>query len=108
MTLLLEKTESKPISLLPSEIHLMNSRSYYSPGCYTIDEMLLPFWGRCAFRMYIPNKPVNYAGAEINVLPTKNKLLNPTKVVLRLTECIEGSMRDITGGLLVYLHRTPQ
>lgn len=38
-----------------------NCLMHYVPSEYlTIDEMLLSFRGRCAFRVYIPNKPAKY------------------------------------------------
>lgn len=41
---------------------------YYSPSdCCTLDEQLLPFRGRCPFKMYIPNKPDKY-GIKILML----------------------------------------
>ncbi|XP_050296467.1 uncharacterized protein LOC126736246 [Anthonomus grandis grandis] len=82
--------------------------------------MLVPFRGRCGFRMYIPNKPAKYgikvqvlsdakthylvdakiyAGSEIKVDGTKKPTLsNPTRVVLRLVEAlVKGTKRNITG-----------
>lgn len=36
-------------------------KRHYSPGHFlTIDEQLVPFRGRCKFRMYIPSKPDKY------------------------------------------------
>nr|XP_023027506.1 piggyBac transposable element-derived protein 4-like [Leptinotarsa decemlineata] len=50
-------------------------RNHYSPGEYvTIDEMLLAFRGRCAFRMYIPNKPARY-GIKIYSLVDDRKCI---------------------------------
>ena len=38
---------------------------YYTPHEYlTVDEQLVPFWGRCPFKQYLPSKPDNY-GMEI-------------------------------------------
>ncbi|XP_050306964.1 uncharacterized protein LOC126743786 [Anthonomus grandis grandis] len=81
--------------------------------------MLVPFRGRCGFRMYIPKKPAKYgikvqvladakthylidaeiyAGSEIKVDGAKKPTLsNPTRVVLRLVECVKGTNRNITG-----------
>ncbi|XP_050295783.1 uncharacterized protein LOC126735740 [Anthonomus grandis grandis] len=96
------------------------SKSCYSLGIYlTVDEMLVPFRGRCGFRMYIPNKPAKYGikmqvladakthylvnaeiyvGSEIKVNGAKKPTLsNPTRVVLRLVECVKGTNRNITG-----------
>ncbi|XP_030745484.1 piggyBac transposable element-derived protein 3-like [Sitophilus oryzae] len=96
-----------------------NSKLSYSPGYYlTVDEMLIPFRGRCSFRMFIPSKPAKYGikvqiltdakthymvnaeiycGAEIKTAEPKSKLSNPTRVVLRLAQCVEGTKRNITG-----------
>ena len=42
-----------------------NCKTFYSPsGEVTVDEQLYPFRGRCAFRVYIPNKPDKY-GIEV-------------------------------------------
>ncbi|XP_068215825.1 piggyBac transposable element-derived protein 4-like [Palaemon carinicauda] len=38
-----------------------NCRNNYTPGPHlTVDEQLVPFRGRCPFKMYIPNKPAKY------------------------------------------------
>lgn len=38
-----------------------NLNRYYSPGStITVDEQLVPFRGRCAFKQYIPSKPDKY------------------------------------------------
>lgn len=38
-----------------------NLKKYYSPGAYcTVDEQLVPFTGRCAFKQYMPKKPDRY------------------------------------------------
>lgn len=38
-----------------------NLKKYYSPGAWcTIDEQLVPFYGRCAFKQYMPKKPDRY------------------------------------------------
>lgn len=81
--------------------------------------MLIPFRGRCSFRMFIPNKSAKY-GIKVQILadakthymvnaeiyagaenkPTaaiKPTLANRTTVVLRLADCIEGTKRNITG-----------
>lgn len=34
---------------------------FYNPGPNVIvDEQLMPFWGHCLFRQYIPSKPAKY------------------------------------------------
>lgn len=100
------------------DLFVANCKENYIPGEYlTIDEMLVPFRGRCGFRMYIPNKPAKY-GIKVQVLadskthymcnaevytgakplkPAKNLLPNPTQVVLRLVEYLPvNSNRNIT------------
>lgn len=99
------------------EEFVQNSKNCYSPGPYTtVDEMLTPFRGRCAFRMYMPNKPARY-GIKIQILAdskthymlncevytgkslkkNESKFSNPTDVVLRLIEPIVGTNRNVTG-----------
>lgn len=92
--------------------------SNYTPGpeC-TVDESLLSFRGRCGFKQYIPNKPSKY-GIKLFVLAdndtsysvksivyigagTFTDMANldvpvPTKAVLGLVDCIEGTNRNIT------------
>jgi hypothetical protein len=88
----------------------------YSPGEYlTIDEMLIPFRGRCSFKQYIPNKPAKYglkiySIADARTFYTYNLELyvgkqpegefatsnSPTDVVKRLVEPIRGTNRNIT------------
>lgn len=47
------------------DIVLANLKRSYSPGQnITIDEQLVPFRGRCAFKQYLPSKPDKY-GLEI-------------------------------------------
>ena len=43
-------------------------QKYYTPGQnFMIDEMLVPFRGRCRFRMYMPKKPAKF-GLQIMCL----------------------------------------
>ncbi|XP_068224427.1 piggyBac transposable element-derived protein 4-like [Palaemon carinicauda] len=43
------------------DLVVANCRSNYSPGPHlTVDEQLVPFRGRCSFKMYIPKKPAKY------------------------------------------------
>lgn len=82
----------------------------------TVDEMLVPFRGRCFFRLYMKSKPAKY-GLKIMCLcdakthylynafiyagketPSRNNsLLVPTNNVLTLTEPIYGTNRNVTG-----------
>lgn len=91
-----------------------NSKSNFDPGQnVTIDEQLLSFRGRCAFRVYIRNKPDKYGmkivtmndsetGYLIDAIPYVGRVaVNrgesiPTYYVLKLTESIVGSNRNIT------------
>ncbi|KAF2891897.1 hypothetical protein ILUMI_14276 [Ignelater luminosus] len=45
-----------------------NCNACCCPGAYvTVDEMLIPFRGRCFFKMYMPNKPAKY-GIKVQIL----------------------------------------
>lgn len=56
-----------PISNLFNKF-ILNSQAQYSPGAYMcIDEMLVPFRGRCKFVIYMPQKPAKY-GLKIMIL----------------------------------------
>jgi Transposase IS4 len=96
-----------------------NSSSNYSPSPYlTVDEMLIPFRGRCGFRMYIPSKPAKYGlkvqiladarnhymvqgevytGALASGVRNANALPIPTQTVLRLVGPVVHTNRNITG-----------
>lgn len=100
---------------------ISNSQRQYSPGAYLcIDEMLVPFRGRCKFVMYMPQKPAKY-GLKIMILSDartyytynayiyhgknsdgfglseqEKKMAVPTQSVLRLVQVVEGSNRNIT------------
>lgn len=98
------------------DILVSNCRKYYSISeCATLDEMLVPFRGRCKFRMYIPNKPAKY-GIKVFILAcsktyyVKNfevycgtqpkgayEVSNKADdVIFRLVEPIKGSGRNVT------------
>lgn len=95
-------------------------KSYIVGASATIDEMLVSFRGRCAFKMYIPKKPCKY-GIKIQCLTDartsyvynayiyagkgtdgygltsdEKKLGIPTQVVLRLCKPLYNSNRNIT------------
>ncbi|KAJ8869937.1 hypothetical protein PR048_028948 [Dryococelus australis] len=98
-----------------------NSQELYTIGAHAcVDEALIPFRGRCRFRMYIPNKPVKY-GIKLMCLTDvhNSSLLNsyiyvgkhsdgmtlsdeerkfnkPTKSVLRLAAPISGQVGQRT------------
>lgn len=93
---------------------ISNSKNYFKPGeTVTIDEQLLSFRGRCAFRVYIKSKPDKY-GLKIvclndsetsylidgipyigKVATTANESV-PEYYVRKLSESITGSKRNIT------------
>lgn len=96
-----------------------NACANYSPGdCLTVDEMLVPFRGRCGFRMYIPSKPAKY-GIKVQILAdatthymvqaevytgaplpgTRNEsvLPVPAQTVMRLVAPVLNTNRNITG-----------
>lgn len=96
------------------ELFIGSCHNYYTPGSnVTIDEMLVPFRGRCKFRMYMPKKPAKY-GLKIMCLcdartfylcnafvytgkgTTQNTLSIPTQDVLKLITPIEGTNRNVT------------
>ncbi|XP_045448241.1 piggyBac transposable element-derived protein 1-like [Melitaea cinxia] len=96
---------------------IKNCISNYSCSEYvTVDEMLVPFRGRCLFRIYMKSKPAKYglkimclcdakthylfnafiySGKEKD-LPA-NATLIPTRNVMKLAEPIYGTNRNITG-----------
>ncbi|XP_069701433.1 piggyBac transposable element-derived protein 4-like [Periplaneta americana] len=97
-------------------IFVNNCKTHYSLGqSVTVDEQLLAFRGRCGFRQYIPSKPSKY-GIKIFCLSdakmfyTSNMEIycgeqpdgpyqqenSADAVVLRLTEPIHGTGRNIT------------
>lgn len=94
-----------------------NCQNSYSMGEFvTIDEMLVPFRGRCGFVQYMPQKPAKY-GLKYYALcdsktfytyslelycgkqhdgPYGNNSNKPTDIVKRLVEPIEKSNRNLT------------
>ncbi|CAK1583895.1 unnamed protein product [Parnassius mnemosyne] len=96
---------------------IKNCITNYSCSEYvTVDEMLVPFRGRCIFRTYMKSKPAKY-GLKIMCLcdakthylynafiysgkeqtSRANTLLIPTRNVLTLTEPIYQTNRNVTG-----------
>lgn len=100
---------------------ISNSQKCYTMGPnVTIDEMLIPFRGRCKFRIYIPKKPAKYGikvqfitdasnsyayfgyiytgkGSDGFTLSEEDKkFLITTQAVLRLVKSLEKSHRNIT------------
>lgn len=97
------------------DIFIQGCQDNYTPSEYlTIDEQLLSFRGRCPFKMYIPSKPDKYGlkvvmmcDAKTSYMCTalpyigkeqrdKQKGSIPTQYVLKLTENIQGTNRNIT------------
>ncbi|KAI8420457.1 hypothetical protein MSG28_008945 [Choristoneura fumiferana] len=98
-----------------------NSQQNFTPGPNTcIDEMLIPFKGRCKFIIYMPKKPAKY-GIKVVILcdsetfyaynayiysgknsdgeglsEAERNLAIPTQSVLRLVKPIEKSNRNVT------------
>lgn len=93
----------------------------YSIGAHAcVDETLIPFRGRCPFRMYMPNKPARYGIKLICLTDAHNsylqnayiyvgkdsdgksltieerKLLKPTQAVLQVAQPIMKTNRNIT------------
>lgn len=116
----LKKNPLAPISDFFDKF-IANSERQYSPGAYLcIDEMLVPFRGRCKFIIYMPQKPAKY-GLKIMILcdartyytynayiyhgknsdgiglsEQERKMAVPTQSVMRLAKVVEGSNRNIT------------
>lgn len=111
---------SAPISEL-FELLISNSQKVFTPGPTTcIDEMVVPFRGRCKFKVYMPNKPAKYGIKIMCLTDSRNhylfnayvytgknsdgkgltgderKLAIPTQAVIRLTKPIENSNRNVT------------
>ncbi|KAG5885267.1 hypothetical protein JTB14_025964 [Gonioctena quinquepunctata] len=128
MTSKRELSDAKQTNLLQyplySKYSLKTRKLTITPGIFlTLDKMLVPFRGRCSFRMYIPNKPARYGiriqiladskthymcnaevytGKEINKQPKSSKqfkeksLSHPTQVVMRITEPFYHSKCNLT------------
>lgn len=97
------------------EILIDNCKKNYKPSSYlTIDEQLVGFRGKCAFRMYIPSKPNRYgikiimlcdnsSKYMVNALPYLGKQIVPAKkpkadffVEKLVNGTVSGSNRNIT------------
>lgn len=104
------------------DIFISNCQAVYSIGAHAcVDETLIPFRGRCPFRMYMPNKPAKYGIKLICLTDAHNsyllnayiyvgkdsdgksltkeeqKLLKPTQAVIRVTKPIINTNRNVTG-----------
>lgn len=115
------RDKAAPISGLFLKL-VANSQDQYCVSSYlTVDEMLVPFRGRCPFKVFMPKKPKKY-GVKIMCLtdaktsylynayiytgkksdgvglsPEERKLLIPTQSVLRLCQPVIGTNKNITG-----------
>ena len=96
------------------ELFQEQCRQCYSPGAFlTVDEQLIPFRGRCSFRVYMKSKPDRYglkvwviADSELHYALNSQIYLgkagnNPEvgqgqRVVMELSEKYHGSGRNIT------------
>lgn len=109
---------------LISEIFSMlisnSQRAYCVSELLTIDEMLVPFRGRCGFKVYMPQKPKKYgikvmclcdakssflynaymytgAGSDGQGLSNQEQLLmKPTQSLVKLCKPVENSNKNIT------------
>lgn len=113
--------KAAPISEIFNKVILNSQKAYSISEVATIDEMLIPFRGRCGFRIYMPKKPHKYgikvmclADAKTSYLfnsyiytgkdsdgiglsPDQISRMNkPTQSVVRLCQPIAKSNRNIT------------
>uniref|UniRef100_A0A1B6C4A1 PiggyBac transposable element-derived protein domain-containing protein n=1 Tax=Clastoptera arizonana TaxID=38151 RepID=A0A1B6C4A1_9HEMI len=97
-------------------VFVRNCQNSYTLGKFvTVDEMLVPFKGRCSFVQYMPEKPTRYglkiyALCDATTFYTYNLEIyckkqttgpyvvsnRPSDVVLRLTDAIKMSNRNVT------------
>lgn len=98
------------------EIFISNCKNNYRPSSFcTVDEQMLSFRGRCAFRCYMKNKPDKYGlllvtlndartSYLINALPrlgkgsvtAQNQETVPQVLLRQVTQPIHGSNRSVT------------
>lgn len=101
---------------------ISNCKATYNPTAnMTVEEMLIPFRGKCPFGVYMPKNPKRYGikivclrdsassylynayistgkGSEgVGLSASERKLSVSTRAVIRLCKPIEGSCRNITG-----------
>lgn len=115
-----ENDKAAPISEIFNKFISNSQRIYCVSSETTVDEMLIPFRGRCAFKVYMPNKPKKYgvkvmclADAKTSYLlnayiysgkdsdgatltDSEKKLSVPTQALLHVCKPIEGSNRNVT------------
>ena len=115
-----EKDHAAAISNI-FNIFISNCQAVYSIGAHAcVDETLIPFRGRCPFRMYMPNKPARYGIKLICLTDAHNsyllnayiyvgkdsdgkcltkeeqKLLKPTQAVIHVAQPIINTNRNVT------------
>lgn len=113
--------KAAPVSELFSTFISNSQKSYVLSEYITIDEMLIPFRGRCQFKMFMPKKPKKYgikvmclcdaktsylfnayiytgAGSDGVGLAEKEKnfLNKPTQSLVRLCEPVKNTNRNVT------------
>lgn len=118
-----ERKENDPAAAISYIFNtfISNCQEVYSIGAHAcVDETLIPFRGRCPFRMYMPNKPARYGIKLICLTDAHNsylqnayiyvgkdsdgksltieerKLLKPTQAVLQVAQPIMKTNRNIT------------
>lgn len=99
------------------EVFLANFQKNFIPSEFlTVDEQLLAFRGRCAFKQYIPSKPAKYGIKTFALVDAKTFYTfnletyvgtqpngpyrqenTAEKITLRMIQPVEGSNRNITG-----------
>lgn len=119
-----ERKQKNPAAAIQNifDIFISNCQAVYSIGAHAcVDETLIPFRGRCPFRMYMPNKPAKYGIKLICLTDAHNsyllnayiyvgkdsdgksltkeeqKLLKPTQAVIQVTKPIVNTKRNVTG-----------
>lgn len=118
-----ERKQNDPAAAISNifNIFISNCQEVYSIGAHAcVDETLIPFRGRCPFRMYMPNKPARYGIKLICLTDAHNsyllnayiyvgkdsdgkfltrdeqRLLKPTQAVLQVAQPIIKTNRNIT------------
>lgn len=115
-----KENKAAAISELFSQFISNSQENYSVSSCVTVDEMLVPFRGRCSFRVYMPKKPHKY-GIKVQCLCdaatsylyngyiytgkdsdgvglTEEELMlqKPTQTVVRLSKPLHRTNRNIT------------
>lgn len=118
-----ERKKDDPLAAISEifNVFINNCQSRYRIGSDAcVDEMLIAFRGRCKFKMFMPKKPAKYGlklmaltdartgylynsyiycgrNSDGNVLSEEeNKFSKPTQAVLRLTQPISNTNRNVT------------